>query len=132
MASDAIETAQQETASAFTFKKYIENNKLPTLAEVKRIYPKVNAKWMQTFEEQAKVLKKYLGANKGYNYSRNKGIMPFIEDIAKTHCGVEGGDRIFATKDTWNPMDIIMVKRTDEAAIRKLLNEIICLFFNFF
>lgn len=124
MASDAIETAQQETASAFTFKKYIENNKLPTLAEVKKIYPKVNAKWMQTFEEQAKVLKKYLGANKGYNYSRNKGIMPFIENIAKTHCGVEGGDRIFATKDTWNPMDIIMVKRADEAAIRKLLNEI--------
>lgn len=124
MASDAIETAQQETASAFAFKRYIENNKLCTLAEIKKIYPKVNAKWMQTFEEQSKVLKKYLGTNKGYNYSRNKGIMPFLEDVAKTHCGVEGGSRIFATKDTWNPMDIVMVKRSDEAAIRKLITEI--------
>ncbi len=124
MASDAKETAQQETASAFTFEKYIEENRFPTLAEVKSIYPKVNAKWMQTFEEQAKVLKKYLGANKGYNYSRNTGIMPFLEDIAKNHCGVEKGDRIFATKDTWNPMDIVMVKRSDESGIRKLLTEI--------
>lgn len=124
MASDAIETSQQETASAYTFKRYIENNRLPTLAEVKKIYPKVNAKWMQTFEEQAKVLKSYLGSNKGYNYSRNKGIMPFLENVAKTHCGVEGGDRIFATKDTWNPMDIVMVKRSDESAIKKLITEI--------
>ena len=124
MASDAIETAQQETASAFTFKTYIENNRMPTLAEIKKIYPKVNAKWMQTFEEQAKVLKQYLGTHKGYNYSRNKGIMPFLENIAKTHCGVEGGSRIFATKDTWNPMDIVMVKRADETAIKRTINEI--------
>lgn len=124
MASDAIETSQQESASAFTFKRYIENNKMPTLAEIKKIYPKVNAKWMQTFEEQAKVLKTYLGSNKGYNYSRNKGIMSFLENVAKTHCGVEGGSRIFATKDTWNPMDIVMVKRSDETAIKKVINEI--------
>jgi len=124
MASDAIVTAQQESASAFTFKRYIENNRMPTLAEIKKIYPKVNAKWMQTFEEQAKVLKKYLGTNRGYNYSRNKGIMSFIENIAKSQCGVEGGSRIFATKDTWNPMDIVMVKRSDEASIRKVITEI--------
>jgi len=124
MASDSISTSQQESASAFTFKRYIENNRMPTLDEIKKIYPKVNAKWMQTFEEQAKVLKKYLGNNKNYNYSRNKGIMSFIENIAKSHCGVEGGSRIFATKDTWNPMDIVMVKRSDESSIRKVITEI--------
>ena len=97
---------------------------MATLPEIAKIYPKVNVKWMQTFEEQAKVLKKYIGSNKGYNYSRNKGIMPFLESIAKTHCGVEGGSRIFATKDTWNPMDIVMVKRSDESSIRKVINEI--------
>ena len=97
---------------------------MPTLPEIAKIYPKVNAKWMQTLRFSFKSFKKYIGSNKGYNYSRNKGIMPFLESIAKTHCGVEGGSRIFATKDTWNPMDIVMVKRSDESSIRKVINEI--------
>tara|TARA_R100000008_G_scaffold41597_1_gene23970 strand:- start:127 stop:1323 length:1197 start_codon:yes stop_codon:yes gene_type:complete len=126
MASDGVETRQQETASAFAFKKSIEDNKSATLAEIAKIYPGVNAKWMQTFEAQTEVLKGWLGTGKkGYNYSRNKGIMPFLESIAKTYCGVEGGSRIFATKDTWNPMDIVMVKRSQEASIRKFIKEII-------
>ena len=56
MASDGVETRQQETASAFAFKKSIEDNKSATLAEIAKIYPGVNAKWMQTFEAQTEVI----------------------------------------------------------------------------
>jgi len=124
MASDGIATQQQENASAYTFKMYIETGKLPTLGQIASIYPSVNAKWMTTFTEQAKLIKGYVNQHKGYNYSRDDGIMPFLESMAKTYCGVEGGDRIFATKDTWNPMDIVMVKRSEENSIKKTIKEL--------
>ena len=45
--------------------------------------------------------------------------MPFIENIAKTDCGV-------SVKDRWDPMDIVMVKKsmrkTVEGTIRELTN----------
>ena len=46
-------------------------------------------------------------SNKGYDYSRDEksGFMSFIEDIAKTRCGV-------STKDNWDPADIYMVRKT--------------------
>ena len=80
---------------------------------------------MRTFEEQAMVLKGYLKYETGYNYSRDTGIMPFLEQIAKTYCGVEGGSRIFATKDTWNPMDIVMVKKSQESSIMRTIQELV-------
>ena len=57
--------------------------------------------------------------NKGYNYSRDEsnGFMAFIEDIAKSRCGVK-------TKDNWDPADIYMVKANKEKNIRKKLDEI--------
>lgn len=127
MAADAITTRQQENASAFTFEKFIESGgrNLPTFAEIQSIYPNANAQWMNTFAEQARVLKGYLNTEKGYNYSRDDGIMPFLESIAKTYCGVEGGTRIFATKDTWNPMDIVLVKKSEETGLRRLITELV-------
>ena len=127
MASDAVATKQQENASAFTFRKYIESGgrTMPTFKEIASIYPSVNAQWMRTFEEQAIVLKEYLKYESGYNYSRDTGIMPFLEQIAKRYCGVEGGSRIFATKDTWNPMDIVMVKKSQESSIMRTIQELV-------
>jgi hypothetical protein len=57
--------------------------------------------------------------NKGYIYSRDErnGFMSFIEDIAKSRCGV-------STKDNWDPADIYMVKKTKENVIRKKLDSI--------
>jgi hypothetical protein len=43
--------------------------------------------------------------------------MSFIEDIAKSRCGV-------STKDNWDPADIYMVKKTKEGVIRKKLDSI--------
>ena len=126
MAGDGKSTREQENSSNLTFQMYIENGTLPTVGDIKKIFPKVNAKWMQTFTEQAKVLKTdFVKNNKGYNYSRDTGIMPYIENLAKTYCGVEGGSRIFATKDTWNPMDVVMVKKSKEVEFKKIMKELV-------
>jgi hypothetical protein len=120
MASDAKETAKQENGSRVYFEAYIENNirdfnKLGQL--VKKVYPDVSADWMSSYEKQAVALKNYLKSQKGYDYSRDDGFMPFIEGIAKKQCGV-------VNKDRWNPADIYMVKKTQESQIKNKLKEI--------
>jgi hypothetical protein len=130
MAGNAIETAKQENASKVYFRKYIESTKVPSEAElfseVVEVYPDLaknlalRTAWMSTFQKQAEALKNYLGSNnKGYIYSRDErnGFMSFIEDIAKSRCGV-------STKDNWDPADIYMVKKTKENVIRKKLDSI--------
>jgi len=129
MAGNAIETAKQENASKVYFSKYIESTKAPSESElfplVVKVYPDLaknlalREAWMSTFEKQAIALKKYLGSNRGYDYSRDEkdGFMAFIEDIAKKRCGV-------STKDNWDPADIYMVRKTKENAIRKKLDSI--------
>ena len=130
MAGNAKETAKQENASKVYFRKYIESAKVPSeselFSEVVKVYPDLaknlalRESWMSTFQKQAIALKNYLGtSNKGYDYSRDEksGFMSFIEDIAKTRCGV-------STKDNWDPADIYMVRKTKENAIRKKLDSI--------
>ena len=129
MAGNAIETAKQENGSKVYFRKVIENTKSPTeselFSEVTKVYPDLakNASlrevWMSTYAKQGAALKKYLGNNKGYNYSRDErdGFMTFIEDIAKGRCGVK-------TKDNWDPADIYMVRASKERTIRKHIDEI--------
>ena len=130
MAGNAIETAKQENASKVYFRKYIESAKVPSEAElfseVVEVYPDLaknlalRTAWMSTFQKQAEALKNYLGSNnKGYIYSRDErsGFMSFIEDIAKSRCGV-------STKDNWDPADIYMVKKSKENEIRKKLDSI--------
>ena len=119
MATSAIETAKQENGSRVFFESVIEKNTEPSDDVMLRIYDGYNAEWKNTYRKQVAALKSFLGTSKGYEYSRDSGIMPYIENIAKTDCGVR-------VKDRWNPMDIVMVKknmkRVVEGTIRELTN----------
>ena len=119
MATDARETAKQENGSRVFFEHVIEKGKEPTDKMMIGIYDGYGPEWRDTYRKQTAALKKYLGSNKGYEYSRDNGIMPYIEEIAKKECGV-------SVKDRWNPMDIVLVKRGKkkiiEGTIRELTN----------
>jgi len=123
MAGNAIETAKQENGSRVYFEAVIESGLNPDndfaklLQVVKKVYPQVNSDWMSSYNKQVKALKTYIGREKGYEYSRDNGFMPFIEGIAKTKCGV-------AIKDRWNPADIYMVKTRKKDSIQKQLLKI--------
>jgi hypothetical protein len=119
MATDAKETAKQENGSRFFFESVIEKGKEPSDEEMKKIYDGYGPEWKTTYRKQTEALKKFLGSSKGYEYSRDSGIMPYIEGIAKKDCGV-------SVKDRWNPMDIVLVKKSQrrviEGTIRELTN----------
>lgn len=119
MATSATETAKQENGSRVFFEYFIETGKEPSDAVMLKVYDGYNSEWKETYRKQAAALKKFLGSSKGYEYSRDSGIMPYIESIAKKDCGV-------SVKDRWNPMDIVMVKKsmkkTVEGTIRELTN----------
>lgn len=120
MATDAAETKKQENGSRVYFEAYIEKgerdqNKLKKI--VQKVYPKVGDSWMDSYAKQAAALKGFLGTKRGYKYSRDDGIMPFIEGVAKSKCGV-------SIKDRWNPADIYMVKSDKEATIKTKINKI--------
>ena len=119
MATDARETAKQENGSRFFFESVIEKGKEPSDEEMKKIYDGYGPEWKNTYRKQTEALKKFLGSSKGYEYSRDSGIMPYIEGIAKKECGV-------SVKDRWNPMDIVLVKKSQrrviEGTIRNLTN----------
>ena len=119
MATNAVETAQQENGSRYFLESVIERGREPLANEMFKIYEGYNNEWKETYRKQVDAVKKYIGSRKGYEYSRDKGIMPFIENIAKTDCGV-------VVKDRWDPMDIVMVKKnmrkTVEGTIRELTN----------
>jgi len=119
MATSAIETAKQENGSRVFFESVIEKNVEPSANVMKKVYGGYNLEWKLTYRKQVDAVKEYIGTEKGYEYSRDKGIMPYIERIAKGDCGV-------AVKDRWNPMDIVMVKkdhkRIVEGTIRELTN----------
>ena len=119
MATDARETAKQENGSRVFFEHVIEKGKEPTDKMMIGIYDGYSPEWRDTYRKQTAALKKYLGSNRGYEYSRDNGIMPYIEEIAKKECGV-------SVKDRWNPMDIVLVKRGKkkiiEGTIRELTN----------
>ena len=113
---NAEETSNQENATRLYCESYVETGKFPTMKATTTVYPKVTGDWIATFEAQAIAIKAYL-RSKGYNWSRDTGIMPFLEGIAKTKCGVR-------TKDSWNPADIYCVKKTKEADIKAQLTKI--------
>lgn len=119
MATNAIETAKQENGSRVFFEHFIENGKEPSDAVMLKVYDGYNSEWKETYRKQAIALKNFLGSKKGYEYSRDSGIMPFLEDIAKRDCGV-------SVKDRWNPMDIVLIKKSEkntiEGTIRELTN----------
>ena len=114
----AKDTQMQENGSRVFFEQLIEKGKEPSVSFVeKNAYPNMPAIWYQYFQLQGKAIKNYLGNQKGYVYSRDKGIMPFLEKAAK--------DMGVTTKDNWNPMDIVMVKRQEERTIIKEVEKIL-------
>ena len=119
MATSAIETAKQENGSRIFFESVIENDKEPSDKEMLKVYDGYNLQWKITYRKQVTAVKEYIDNEKGYEYSRDIGTMPFIENIAKTDCGI-------SVKDRWNPMDIVMVKKNMkkvvEGTIRELTN----------
>ena len=119
MATSAIETAKQENGSKVFLESVIETGQEPSSTEMFKVYDGYNSEWKDTYRKQAAAIKSYIKGQKGYEYSRDTGIMPYIEGIAKTDCGV-------SVKDRWNPMDIVMVKknmkRVVEGTIRELTN----------
>src|SRR6056300_96304 len=113
---NAAETAKQENATRFVCEEVIEKNKFPRDSEIEKIYPQYDDDWYKTFKMQADALKKWLSNSRGYEYSRDKGIMPIVEGVAKK-CGI-------GTKDSWNPADIYLVKKSKRRDIEKKLVEI--------
>ena len=116
MATSAIETAKQENGSRVFFESVIEKRQIPPAKEMLRVYPGYDPSWEATYQKQTAALQGFLG-QKGYVYSRDKGIMPFIEKIAKTECGV-------SVKDRWNPMDIVLVKKNMQKVIEGTIKEL--------
>ena len=117
MATSATETAKQENGSRVFFESVIEKGKEPTDKEMLKVYDGYNLEWKETYRKQTAALKKYLGSNKGYEYSRDSGVMPFIEGIAKSNCGV-------SVKDRWNPMDIVLVKKSAKRVVEGTIKEL--------
>ena len=117
MATSAIETAKQENGSRVFFEYVIEKNQEPPDSVMKKIYDGYNFEWKETYRKQASALKSFLGSKKGYEYSRDDGIMPFLEKIAINKCGV-------STKDSWNPADIYIVRKTKKREIETELTRI--------
>ena len=119
MATSAIETAKQENGSKVFLESVIEKGVEPSDKEMLKVYGDYNLEWKLTYRKQVAAVKSYIKSEKGYEYSRDKGIMPYIEEIAKTDCGV-------SVKDRWDPMDIVMVKKNKkkvvEGTIRELTN----------
>ena len=115
--ADARDTKKQENGSLVFFEQLIEKGKEPTIAFVeKNAYLDMPAIWYYYYQLQGKALKQYLGNQKVYSYSRDDGIMPILETAAK-NMGV-------STKDNWNPMDIVMVKKKQQAKIISQVQEI--------
>ncbi len=117
MATSAIETAKQENGSRVYLESMIEKNVKPLASEMFKVYDGYNMEWRDTYEKQTVALKGFLKNQKGYIYSRDHGIMPFIENIAKKECGV-------SVKDRWNPMDIILVKKNMEKVVEGTIKEL--------
>jgi len=117
MATSAVETAKQENGSRVFMESVIENNKKPSFREMKKIYDGYDLSWKGIYEKQTTALQKFLGIRKGYTYSRDDGIMPMIENIAKEECGV-------SVKDRWNPMDIVLIKKSMKNVVEGTIKEL--------
>ena len=128
MASNAIETAKQENCSRLFFQYYIEKNIELSIEQLAKIYSKIDIKWYNSFRGQAFAMKNFLlkGATglpgrrphvKGFLYSRDDGIMPFLVGISSKYCGI-------SSKDSWNTMDIVMVLANKEKQIKDEINKI--------
>jgi hypothetical protein len=127
MASNAMETQKQENCSRLFFQYFIEKNIELSIDQLSKIYPKIDSKWYNSFRGQAYAMKNFLlkGSTgltgrrpyvKGFVYSRDDGIMPFLVGISSRHCGI-------SSKDSWNTMDIVMVLSNKEKQIKEQITK---------
>ena len=97
-----------------------------------RIYPAMDAKWYTTFLKQARALIKYLGHSEGstdnsYLYAWYDGKPEEIPSSDTTTLINKVWDnftpqqqKMFGSKkDSWNTVDVYMVKRTEESKLEK-------------
>ena len=72
--------------------------------------------WRSSFDKQVLGLQLYMGSRRistsGWVWSRGHGMMGFLNEIARDRCGVTG------SADSWNPMDIVAVKKSMEGQIK--------------
>jgi hypothetical protein len=118
MATNAKETAKQENGSRVFFEHVIEKGREPTDKLMLDVYDGYSPEWKDTYRKQTEALRKFLKSSKGYEYSRDRGIMPYIEDMAKKECGV-------SVKDRWNPMDIVLLKKSKKRVVEGTIKEIL-------
>jgi len=115
-----IETKKQENGSRIVIESVIETGKFPTTSIIEKVYPDVPAKWVDTYKLQADALKRYLRGNKNYNYSRDNGILPWLMGIVGRYMDVRGPSK----QNSWNPMDILLVKKANEKKIKEKIEKI--------
>ena len=76
--------------------------------------------WRSSFDKQVLGLQLYMGSRRistsGWVWSRGDGMMGFLNEIARDRCGVTG------SSDSWNPMDIVSVKKSMEGQIKAEIN----------
>lgn len=87
------------------------------------VYPQANAEWKRSYDQQVLGLMNYMISRgiptKGWVWSRDQsnGMMSFLNKIAKEKGGVTG------SLDSWNPMDVVAVKKSEEVKIKKRITE---------
>tara|TARA_B100000902_G_scaffold188634_1_gene180487 strand:+ start:104 stop:1384 length:1281 start_codon:yes stop_codon:yes gene_type:complete len=126
-------TAKQEDCSILFFKEHCDrkfNLSDKQYADLDKkafgkggVYPQANAVWRRSYDEQVIGLMNYMISRgittSGWSWSRDQsnGMMNFLNKIAQQKGGVTG------SLDSWNPMDVVAVKKTDETKIKKRIME---------
>ena len=133
-------TTQQEDVSKKFFEVFLKNKWDPSdkvyeellsdcfgpggIFPLEGLKPAVAADWRSSYDKQILALQQYMIprsiSTSGWVWSRGDGMMKFLNGIARDRCGVTG------SYDSWNPMDIVGVKKNKEAEIKaKINNDII-------
>ncbi len=78
--------------------------------------------WVDSFDKQVLGLQQYMISRKistpGWKWSRGDGMMGFLNDIARSRCGV-------STLDSWNPMDVVAVQSMKEKKIKEEISRLV-------
>ena len=127
------DTAKQEDCSILFFKEHCDkrfNLNDKQYADLDRkafgrggVYPQANAEWRRSYDEQVLGLQQYMISRSiptaGWVWSRDEpnGMMNFLNRIAQRKGGITG------SLDSWNPMDVVAVKKSAEAKIKKRITD---------
>lgn len=123
--NNAAETKKQERGTALYFENYFEKGKHSTIKDLARVYPKMPPIWLQSYILQVEAFESSVGKLghspskiKGMVYSRDTGIMPYIDNFVLKNSPI-------SNKDSWNPADIYVVKKTAIPQIKKDLSRVL-------